>query len=371
MYDWKSFRSQFPALESQTWVNAAGTSPLPLPVYERGRRFLEEVMLQGDRGFARWHEEIERTRGLVAGVFGFAPEEIAFTQGTSHSMNLVAGLLRSMGATTIVTLGSEFPSSTLPFLHQGFDVRFVEPEGAAFSLERIAAALVPGVHALVASHVQFGTGWASDLHALGALCRERGVRFVVNATQSFGARPVPAGSAGADFVAATSHKWACAGYGCGLLAVRREILAAHRFPFAGWTSVEQPFDMDNRRLSLKSTAAAAEVGTFAFDTAIRLGAALDVLMDPGFERIHERIVELTDRLRAGLRELGLEPITPDDRASRSGITCVKVADPAAAATSLAARQIFSSPRRGTLRIALHAYNDEADVDRTLEALRSI
>ncbi len=156
-----------------------------------------------------------------------------------------------------------------------------------------------------------------------------------------------------------------------MLWVRRALVERHRFPFAGWLRVEHPERMENRRLELRHTAQAAEVGTFAFDVPLRLGAALRLLESVGFDAIHRRIVELTDRLRAGLASLGITPLTPDDPAIRSGITSFPVADPEDFVAALAERQVIASPRRGAVRVALHACNDEADVDAALEAIRQV
>ena len=371
MTDWKQFRAQFPALERQTWVNAAATSPIPLRVHEASRRHMDDLLLGGDRQLPRWLEGVRRSRERVAAAIGGDPTEIAFTPSTSHSMNLVASMLRDEGVREVVTLDTEFPATTLPLLHHGLQLRFVEPQGGRYTPEAIEAAISPAVGALVVSHVQFGLGAAVDLRALGAIARAKGCRFVVNATQSLGARPIDVRAASADFLVATGHKWACAGYGAGIFWARREVLARHRFPFAGWLSVEHAERMDNRSLQLLQTAQAAEVGTFAFDAPLRLGAALEVLGGPGFDAIHARIVALTDELRRGLRTLGFAPLTPDDPDVRSGITSFPVADPEAFVAALAARDVFASPRRGAVRVSLHAYNDAGDVARTLEAIEAV
>ena len=367
MKNWKDLRAEFPALERQVWVNAAACSPLPLPVYEAAKRQQDDLLLSGDRNFGRWLEGVEEARALLAQTIGGSTDEIAFTPNTSHSMNLVAALLRAEGVEEVVTLGSEFPATTLPLIHHGLRLRFVEPVDGLYDPAAIAAACA-GAGALVVSHVQFALGTAVDLPALGAIARQHGCRFVINATQSLGARPVDVRAAGADFLVATGHKWLCAGFGTGMFWGREELLSRHRFPFAGWLSVENAERMDNRSLDLRRGARAAEVGTFAFDAPLRIGAALRLLGGFGFDAIHERIVSLTDELRAGLRAIGLQPLTPDDHASRSGTTSFAVAAPEPFVAALAARGVIASPRRGSVRIALHAYNDERDLARTLAAI---
>ena len=371
MTDWSWFRAQFPALERMTWVNAAACSPLPLPVHAAARRHLDELLESADRQLEAWLAGVARARAALARAIGGAPEEVGFTPSTSHSMNVVASILRDAGVREVVTLATEFPSTTLPLLHHGLQLRFVEPVGGRYDLERIEAAVRPGVGAIVASHVQFGLGCAVDLEALGRIARDRRVLLAINATQSLGQRPADVGAAGAHFLAATGHKWMCAGFGAGMLWVRRELLDAHRLPFAGWLSTVDPGAMDNRALALRREASAVEVGTPAFEAPLRLGAALELLGQVGFAAIHERIVALTDLLRAGMRRLRIEPLTPDDPAIRTGITSFAAPDATAQVAALAARGIFASARQGAVRLSLHAYNDEADVERTLQGLEQV
>lgn len=367
MTDWIRFRSWFPALERQVWVNAAAASPIPIPVHDAVRRFWDEVLLSGDRRLASWLAGAERARRLLAETIGGDPSEVAFVPSTSHAMNLVGHLLRQAGIRRAVTLATEFPATTLPLLHQGIELVFVEPRGGRYDLDRIEDAIGPGVGALVASHVQFSLGYAADLEALGSIARRRGVPFVINATQSLGARPVDVGRAGADFLVATGHKWLCAGFGTGMLWLRRHWLR-HRLPLAGWLSAIHAQRMENRTLELRDDARVAEIGSSSLEVPLRIGAALELLHGAGIDAIHRRILSLTDRLRAGLRQRGIEPLTPDDPAIRSGITSFASPDAEGVVERLATAGVIASARRGAVRIALHAYNDERDVDRTLEAL---
>lgn len=84
--------------------------------------------------------------------------------------------------------------------------------------------------------------------------------------------------------------------------------------------------------------------------------ALDLLLGTGIEAIHHHDVALADRLRAGL---GLPP-------GPSAI--VSFAAPDGAAERLAAAGVVGAVRDGRLRLSCHLHNDEADVDRALEAL---
>jgi cysteine desulfurase/selenocysteine lyase len=367
-YDFRKLRAAFPALKRHTYVNAAAASPLPRPVFDAANELATSMMQDGDLHFDAWLAAREKTRAGVAKLLNASAREVGFTSGTSNSMNLIAQMIWESGGRRVVTLASEFPASTLPFLHRRFEVRFVEPRGGVYRIEDIAEAVDGHTSALVVSHVQYGSGFALDLDQLGALAQARHCRFVVNATQSVGARPIDVRASRIDFLAAVGHKWLCAGYGAGLFYARESLLHELRLPVAGWTSVLRPELMENRRLELRREASAVEVGCPAFDAIVRLGAAVELLSAPGTARIHEYILELTEELRDGLREIGIEPVTPDDPTSRSGITAFVTPDPAGFVKALEKRKIQASARQGAVRIALHAYNDSKDVQRVLEAV---
>jgi selenocysteine lyase/cysteine desulfurase len=61
-------------------------------------------------------------------------------------------------------------------------------------------------------------------------------------------------------------------------------------------------------------------------------------------------------------------VTPRDRARRGPLVCVRSTDVAALVAALAAERIVVSSREDKLRVALHLYNVEEDVDRLLDAL---
>ena len=90
---------------------------------------------------------------------------------------------------------------------------------------------------------------------------------------------------------------------------------------------------------------------------------------PAPAAIEEHIAGLATRLIDGLEELGATVATPRDPARRGPLVCVRSTDVRALVAALAAERIVCSERDSNLRISLHLYNVEDDVDRLLEVLR--
>jgi len=77
---------------------------------------------------------------------------------------------------------------------------------------------------------------------------------------------------------------------------------------------------------------------------------------------------LVERLLDGLDTLDATVATPRDAAQRGPLVCVRSTDAAALVKLLGAERIVVSSREDKVRVALHLYNVEEDVDRLLHAL---
>jgi selenocysteine lyase/cysteine desulfurase len=110
---------------------------------------------------------------------------------------------------------------------RGVVLRPIAAADGGVTREAVAKAIGPRTRVVSVSSVEFATGVASDLEAIGALCRERGVLFCVDGIQSVGAFPIDMVKANIDFLSADSHKWQLGLPGIGIGYVRRDISPKH------------------------------------------------------------------------------------------------------------------------------------------------
>ncbi len=378
-------RAQFPALKKRVWLNAAASSPTPQPVFDAMERCLRDALENGDVSYPTWARFKDDTRARLAKFIGATSGELAFTQSTSFGVHVIAQMLKARGITEVLTLECEFPSTTLPFLYDGLTLRAARLRAdGTVTVGDLEAALTPKTGAIAVSAVQFGSGFRVDLEGVAALCRARGLTFIINAAQGLGHVPLDVAKLGADFLAGTSHKWFMAGYGTGLLYVAKKWLDEVRLPFGGWLSVKpeeqfQPWVHATRvddahgftatGTKFRHEASALEagggswVGLYAVDAALELHEAL------GVENTLRHNIALQLKLRAGLRTMGFTPNTPDDPASLSGICVVPVhGAPIDVVRTLLREANLSTTARGVgLRISTHVFNDESDVEYLLAA----
>jgi selenocysteine lyase/cysteine desulfurase len=365
---WKKIRNSYPALKKYVYLDTAGTGVMSNATARAAKQFYDSVNRHGNVELAQWLERMREARREVASLIGATPAEVAFVPNTSHGINIAALMLKDRGE--VVTNDSEFPSSTVPWLNQGYKVRFVRARKGVVHLEDMKKAMGrrrKGV--IVHSYVQYASGFRQDMVGLGRLARQRSHYFVANITQGCGAFPVDVKKWGADFACCTGIKWLCAGEGAGFMYIRTGLLKKLPTPLAGWFSVKKPLRMDNRATSLKDEAARFELGGSNMPNIFALGNSVKEIRKLGVENIAKRIYSLTDYLIEKLKELRINLASPADFVYRSGIVLLKVAHASMLVEVLRNRGVCVTARGAGLRVSLHFYNCRDDIDRFLYHLR--
>ena len=185
--------------------------------------------------------------------------------------------------------------------------------------ENLAERLTPGVRAVVLTHASNVSGTRFPIGAVGALCRARGIFFLVDAAQTLGVLPVDMGAMGIDGLAFPGHKGLLGPQGIGGVVVS-DALASELEPLlAGGTgsqseSLDMPSFLPDR----------LEAGTLNLPGIFGLGATLDYLDREG-EALRARERKLAGHLWARLMELeedGLRVLGSDDPVNRVGVVSV-------------------------------------------------
>jgi len=381
-------RAHIPLLKTTTWLNAAASSPTPQPVFDAMTAHLRDFHERGDANFQGWMRFKVATRERLAKFLGASAREVAFTPNTSFGFHVIGQMLKARGVTEVLTLETEFPSTTLPFLYDGLRLRGVRMRAdGTYPVEDLEAALTQSTGAIAVSAVQFASGYRVDLERISALCKARGLTFIVNAAQGLGQVPLDVKKLGIHFLAATGHKWFMSGFGNGVLVIDEAWLDSVPLPLGGWLSVEpqEQFQtwahatrVDDAHgftatgTKFRRDAAALEGGAGAFLGAFAVDAALALHEAVGVENTLAHNVSLQLKLRAGLRSRGFVPNTPDDPKTLSGICVVPVSGgPLDVVRALMKEGVSTTPRGPGVRISTHVFNDETDLERLLAAIDRI
>jgi len=362
-----SYRAEFPVLEKQLYFNHAGVAPTSLRVAAAVREWMDDLVHHGVRHERQWEAHSEHVRRLAARVIGAAPEEIAFVRNTSHGLGLVAeGLDWRPGDEVAVATAIEYPSNVYPWLHlkdRGVEVREIAAPEGGITPEAVAAALTPRTRLVALSSVQYASGYRTELDAVGELCERAGVLLCVDGIQSVGCLPVDVKRSRVHFLSADSHKWMLGISGSGFLYVAKEVLPRLRPVLVGWRSTTDAWNFHRSHFELRADALKLEEGSAAYTSIYGLGAALELLLEVGLERIEARIRELLTLLEGELRALGCD--TGPAPEHRAGILTFlpPAGDPRPLSSWLSEREVSISLRRGRLRVSPHFYNQPEELER--------
>lgn len=252
-------------------------------------------------------------RQAAAELFGVAdPERVAFTSNATHGLNIAIRSLVSAGDRVVIS-GWEHNAVTRP-LH-GIGAEIITAQAPLFDragqIAAFEAALDRGAKAVVCNHVSNVFGFILPVEEIAALCRERGVPFILDASQSAGCLPVRQDRLEAAFIAMPGHKGLYGPQGTGLL-----ICGSDPAPLleggTGSASIQQTMpDFLPDRL---------EAGTHNMPGIAGLLAGLRYVRARGPEAILRRERELTRRAARGLAGIpGVHLFVADNPGEQAGV----------------------------------------------------
>jgi len=393
MYNIERIRNDFPALHKMVFFGSASVGPLPRVAMVAMQRYSKELRV--DFAPAAWEADpVAEVRSLAAQLINASPEEIVATTSTSAGINLLAGAIKWKRHDNIVINDLEYPVNVFPWLHQahkhGLEVRVVRARNRVLPLSEMTAAIDRKTRVLAVSHVEFATGWRNDIPSLAEAVHKAGGLICVDASQSLGVLPVDVQEMGIDVLATGGHRWLCGPMGSGFAYIRKDLAAglspatidcaditidAHEVVWnalvsgEAYTMAEAPLQGDTQRFQQEGLSPIATKG---------LASSLSYMLDLGSESIEERITEmvgyLIERLQAA--KIGiLSPTTPEKRA---GIVTVSVPydlskpkDVYRLEQKLRRAGIVAHPRGGGLRLSVHFFNTEEEIDLVVDFISGL
>jgi len=332
---------------------------------------------------------VDKTRKLITDfINGNDPNRLCFSYNSTDALNLIIfGILKQGDHAITSTL--EHNSVLRPLYHQnkfnGVEVDYI-PFGTNGFIDPddIKNKIKANTRLVIINHASNVIGTIQPLEAIGRICRERGVTFAIDTSQSAGKVPIDMEQHHIDIIAFTGHKSLLGPTGTGGLYVREGVEIRHTR--AGGTGVRSA-----ERMHLDEYPYRLEYGTGNVVGIAGMYAGLKWIEEKGMDTIHKQEMRLTRILRDGLNELdgvvlycqdeltdhiavisfnvdGMEALDVGtlldgeyDIACRTGLHCAP----------LVHEQLGTDRIGGAVRIGIGPFNTEDHIGTAIEAIGEI
>jgi selenocysteine lyase/cysteine desulfurase len=365
-------RGEFPIFEHTIYANSCSQGALS----NRVRAAAEEWLAGWDSNGAEWEYWVERNeaaRSAFARLLHADAEDVAVTTSVSQGVSaLVSALDLSGERNRIVISEYEFPTVG-QIAHaqelRGAEVVHVRPDGdGRIPLERWAEAIDERTALVCCTAVSFRSGHRHDVTAIAEIAHGNGALLLADSYQAIGAVELDVRTLGADVVTGGTVKYLLGTAGLAFMWLRGSLLPSLLPTQTGWFADEDIFAMSIADYSPHPSARRFDSGTPPVPSLYPGVAGMELIAEAGVAAIEAHVSGLVDRLFAGIDELGATSPTPRGAGEHGPLVCVVSTDPNALVAALERERIVTSTRDLSLRIALHLYNVEEDVDRILDVL---
>jgi cysteine desulfurase/selenocysteine lyase len=373
--------------------NGATSYPKPEEVYVSMDQFIRKFGVNpGRSGYDLCMEAgdmVDTTRKVLTAFFnGTDFNRLCFSYNSTDALNLtIFGLLKE--GDQAITTELEHNSVLRPLYHlsrdEGVEVEYIPPDSRGFvDPGEFPKRFKKNTKLVIVNHASNVIGTVQPIRQIGRACRERGIVFAVDVSQSAGKIPIDIQKDNVDIVAFTGHKSLLGPTGIGGLYVREGVEI--RITRAGGTGVRSA-----QRTHLEEYPYRLEYGTLNTVGVAGLNAGLRWIEKTGMDNIHRREMALTEQLVRGLQEIdGIILYCQDSLKNHIGLMSFNVdgMDAADVGTmldvdhSIACRTgLHCAPRiherlgtdkiHGSVRFGVGPFNTEEEIRTAIEAVREI
>ncbi|MCK4932208.1 MAG: aminotransferase class V-fold PLP-dependent enzyme [Candidatus Aminicenantes bacterium] len=285
--------------------NGATSYPKPEEVYTFMDQFYRKFGVNpGRSGYdlcMEAGEVVEETRQMLTSFFnGTDPNRLCFSYNSTDALNIIIFGMLQKGDHAISTT-VEHNSVLRPLYHlekfSGVEVDHIPFDEKGFvDPDDFKKKFKNNTRLVIVNHASNVIGTIQPVKEIGRLCRERGIPFAIDASQSVGKIPVDMEDLNLDVIAFTGHKSLLGPTGIGGLYVREGIEIRHTR--AGGTGVRSAV-----RTHLYEYPYRLEYGTPNTLGISGLQAGIKWILEQGMEKLHAHEMKLTKKLRDGLRDV--------------------------------------------------------------------
>ena len=358
------------------FLNHGSFGACPKPVFEAYQRWQLELERQPVEFLGRRVEGLlDVARTALADYLHGAAENLVIVPNATSGVNIAARSIRLQPGDEILTTDQEYGACSYAWQHncersgakyvvRPMPLPMTTPE--AF-VEHFWQGVTPRTRVIYLSHITSPTALIFPVEDICRRARKAGIISVIDGAHAPGQIPLDMERIGADFYAATCHKWMCTPKGSGFLYVRPE----HQWPIEplivswGWTEGAS-FVTRNQRQGTRDPAAYLTVPT-----------AIEWMKANHWDEVRARCHALGVELRQQIDDWSDQPpVAPESWFSQMFSAVLPPCD-----AEVVKRRLYDDYRvevpltlvagRQGVRVSLQAYNTREDGQKLLAALKEI
>lgn len=364
-----------------TYLNHGSFGPPPDAVRAARRRFQELADANPMDFLVRqlW-PELRKARQALATFIDADPDDLVFCDNATTGMNIVAQSVALRHGDEVLLNDHEYGAVVRVWdracRQAGARIVTADVPLPIGSHDDIADAIFAQASArtrlLVVSHIASPTGIIFPIEGICRRAQDRGIAVCIDGPHALAMLPVSIRSLGCDFYTASGHKWLSAPFGSGFLYVAK----AHQT--AAWPLVRswgRPHPGREPRWQDEFD----WPGTRDFSPWLSMPAAIEFLGEFGVERFRSQTHALARYARGKINAMtGLAPLTPDDASYFGSMAAMELPPGESEPLQKALWErhgievpIVAFGQRRLIRVSCHLYNDAEQIDRLVEAMRSL
>jgi selenocysteine lyase/cysteine desulfurase len=385
------WRRDTPGCARLVHLNNAGAALTPRTVREAVRAHLDlEDELGGYEAAESQAAPIRTCYQAVAALLGARPENIAVVQNSTVAFAQAISAFDLGPGDVVLTTRSDYASNQIMYLslarRRGVEiVRAADAVEGGVDPDEVRRLVNRHRPALVAlTWVPTNAGLVQPAEAVGVVCRDAGVPYLIDGCQAVGQIPIDIHRLHCDFLAATARKFLRGPRGIGFLYASDRVLQKGAHPLlvdmhgATWTDADTfVLTPDARRF---------ETWEFAHALVLGLGAAARYALEVGVDTARDRSRDLAAYTRERLGTLsGVRVLDRGPELCAIVTAAIPKHNAADLKLALRARGInTSSPQRedavidmdekgasSALRISPHYYNTREEIETAVDALNEL
>jgi selenocysteine lyase/cysteine desulfurase len=377
-----SQRALFDIPADVSYLNAAGWSPLPRATQEAARAAVSRKGQPWKLAPDFHNTQHERTRAAAAALIGANASDVALVSSVGYGVAIAGKLLSLARGSRVLVLENDHTSPVLEWISradaQGFTVETIaQPANGDWTSAVLDAIARPGAAPLALasiSSIHWSDGGLLDMPKIGQAMRQHGAALLVDATHSVGVIATDVKTLDPDFLIFPTYKWVLGPYGRAFVYVAKRHqdgvpLEQTSFGRRNVKAENPVYFEDTRYLP---DARRYDMGERDHFISMEMAAiGMEMVAQWGADAVAQRLSALTGRIAEGLSDANAVQVM-DERFRAPHILSLGFAGgmPKDLVAKLSDQQVYVAARLGRMRISPHVYNDEADVDRLIAAVKS-